>query len=540
MRLISRRLALALALAVGATAPMALALPGTAQAEKVLRRGIGGSPGTIDPHKADVVNEAIVIYDLFEGLMSIGPDGEPRYALAERHEMTPDGLTYTFTLRPNLKFSDGTPIAAEDVVYSYRRLADPKTASPYSYFTWPIVNGYDVSTGKKPLDALGVEAVDARTVRVSLSQPAGYFLGQVSHQAMSVVPRAAVEKHGTEWTRPGNLVGTGAYVLTEAVPQSHYKSVKNPHYYDAASVKIDTVMHMPVESADTEMKQFRAGELDATYTMPVQQLSFARESLADALRPTPMFATFYIAFNLKNEPWKSNPKLREAMSLALDRDVIAKKVIDPMVRPAFTFVPPDSVKGYKSPVPDWAETSQKERDERARALLKEAGYGPGAKPLPPVEVLYTTSENNRRILIAVAAMWKQKLGIDANLANQEGRVVSDIAQNRQFKDMVLFGWIGDYTDPNTFLKIMRSDVPLQNYASFESADYDRLLDEGNASLDPEVRLAKLAEAEAIFVNSHAILTTHHNTRFRLVSPKVKGWTPNPRDHYPTRFLDIAR
>ncbi|QJE72088.1 peptide ABC transporter substrate-binding protein [Aerophototrophica crusticola] len=538
MGLALRRLALATLLSFG-TATLAAAVPQPAAAEKVFRRGIGSGPGTIDPHKADVVSEAMVIYELFEGLMSLDAKGEPRYALAERHEMTADGLTYTFTLRANAKFSDGTPITAEDVVYSYRRLADPKTASPYGYFTWPIANGPEVNTGKKPLEQLGIEAVDPRTVRITLSQPAGYFLGQVSHQAMSVVQKASVEKHGQDWTRPGNLVGTGAYVLKETVPQSSFTMTRNPHYYDADQVKIDKVILYVTESTDTEFKQFRAGELEATYTTPLPQLGWVRQNMPDALKPTPLFATFYIAFNLQNEPWKSNPKLRQAMSLVIDRDVVAKKVMDPEVRPAVTFVPPNSVPGYASPIPAWAKQTQAERDAQARKLLAEAGYGPGGKPLPPVEVLYTTNENNRRILIAVAAMWKQKLGIEANLANQEGRVVAEIAQNRQFKDLLLFGWVGDYTDPNTFLKIMRSDVVLQNYPSFVSADYDRLLEEGNASLDPAARFAKLAQAEAIFLDSHAIMTAIHTTRFKLVSSKVKGWVPNPRDHYPTRYLDIA-
>lgn len=536
MRPLLRRLALALILTAGTTS----LLPAAAQAEKTFHRGIGPAPGTIDPHKADVIQEAMVIYDLFEGLMSLDDRGEPRDALAERHEVSADGLTYSFHLRANARFSDGSPVTADDVIFSYRRLADPATASPYAYFVWPMVNGPEVTTGKKPPSELGIEAVDPRTVRIRLSQPAGYFLGQVSHQAMSVVQKANVEKFGAEFTRPGNLVSSGAYVLAEAVPQTHYKLVRNPHYYDAGQVKIDTVFLHITENSETEFKQYRAGELDVTQSLPLSQLASVRRELPAALKPTPMFATLYLAFNLQHEPWASSPKLREALSLALDRETIAHKVMDPLVRPAFTFVPPDSVPGYAAPLPSWSKPTQAERDARAKALLAEAGYGPGGKPLPPVEILYATNENNRRILIAVAAMWKQKLGLEVNLANQESRVVADIAQNHSFKDLVFYGWIGDYTDPNTFLKIVRSDVPMQNYASFTSADYDRLLDEANAATDPARRMATLAQAESIFTESHAVATVIHLTRFRLVNPKVKGWVPNPRDHYPSRFLDIAR
>ncbi len=535
MRVLFRSLALALALGLGAAS-----VPMAADAQTTLRRGLGSSPGTVDPHKADVTQEGWVAIDMFEGLLSHDDRGQPRLALAESMDISPDGKVYTFKLREDAKFSDGTPVTADDVVFSFRRLADPKTLSPYAYFTWPIVNGVDIVAGKADPKTLGVDAVDSRTVRITLTGPTGYFPGQLSHTAMSVVSKANVEKHGDAFIQAGNMVGSGPFTLAEAVPQAYYRLVKNPHYYDADQVKLDAVMHMVTESADTEFRMFRAGELDATSTMPVTQIPWTLENIPDAYKPADMFATFQLWLNMTQEPWKSNPKLRKALALAVDRETLAEKVIFAGTRSAFTFVPPDSVPGYPSPVPDWAKLTQTERDAEAKKLFAEAGYGPGGKTLPLLKLSYTTNENNRRIVVAIAAMLKQKLGIDVELNNQEGRVVADMAENKSYGDMVLFGWIGDYLDPVTFLKIVRSDVGKQNYAGYSNPALDRKIDEANAATDPEKRMALLAEAERMLLDDLPMITTHHNTRRRVVSPKVTGWIPNARDVYPSRYLGFAK
>ncbi|MFC7333681.1 peptide ABC transporter substrate-binding protein [Rhodocista pekingensis] len=530
-----RRLALAVTLTAGFAAA---ALP--ALAETAIRRGIGSAPRTIDPHRADLVQEGWIDIDMFEGLLSLDAKGQTRLALAAAMDLSADGTVYTFTLREDAKFSDGSPVTADDVVFSFQRLADPKTLSPYAYFAWPIVNGREITAGEKPPSALGIEAVDPRTVRITLIEPTGYFAGQLSHSSMSVVKKANVEQYGDAFIQPGKMVASGPYVLVEAVPQGHFKLAKNPHYYDADQVRIDTVYHVVTESADTEFKQFRAGELDATYTLPVTQHDFAKKNLPEAFRPTEAFSTYQFWINMTKEPWKSEPKLRLALLLAADTTVLAEKVVGAGTRPAFTFVPPDSVPGYTSPVPDWASLSSAERDAMAKTLIAEAGYGPGGKPLPKPELLFSTNENNRRIAIAIAAMWKQKLGVEAVLNNQEGRVVASIADDKAYKDMLFFGWNGDYLDPVTFLKLLRSDVAKQNYAGYRNPEFDRLVDLSNVETDPAKRLALLAQAEALALRDVPMILTHHLTRRRLVSPRVLNWNPNPRDYYPTRYLDIAK
>lgn len=521
-----RRLARSLLLSCLVLLP--LISPVNALAETVFRRGIGSAPGSIDPGKADLHPESIVIYDLYEGLLTPGPDGKPIAGAAASWEVSPDGRTYTFSLRPDGRWSDGSKVTARDFVHAWRRLATPQQASPYAYYVWPIVNGKEVTAGTKPPTELGVEAVGDLMFRVKLTEPAAYFLGQVAHQSMSPVKEGAT---------PGQ-VGNGAYKLAEMVPQTHLKLVKNPYFRDAANVKIDTVMHIVTENVDTELKRYRAGELDVTYTLPVTAVTWARQEAAADYMPTPTYSTFFMAFNLKHEPWKSSPKLRAALSMAIDREVIVDKVLQGDLRAAYSFTPPGKVAGYEPPRPSWAAQPQIARDALAKRLLMEAGYGPGGKPLPPVEILLTQSENNKRTMVAVAAMWKQKLGVETVMNNQEFRVVSSIGNQKTYKDVLFYGWIGDFADPINFLKLLRSDVDQQNYPAYMNPAYDALLDKANASLDPADRIALLGKAEAIMLEDNAVIPIFHNTRRRLVNPRVTGWTKAPLDQNPTRFLNI--
>ncbi|QJE72089.1 peptide ABC transporter substrate-binding protein [Aerophototrophica crusticola] len=524
-------------IALAALVALSLALP--AGAEVVFRRGIGPSPDTLDPTKGELQPSARMTYDLFEGLFSLDGQGQRRNAMAESHEVSPDGLTYTFKLR-EAKWSDGTPVTADDFVFGWRRLADPKHASPYGYYMWPVLNGQAIGEGKKKPEELGVQAVDARTLKVTLAEPTGYFLATLQHPSTFPVNRASVEKHGEAFVQPGKLVSNGPYMLVESVPQSHLKAVKNPHYYDAANVQVDTVMSYPIDNNDTEFKRFRAGELDATETLPVTQNDFAKQNLPDAFTSGSTYSTYYLSFNMTNPFWRDNPKLRAALYLAIDRDVIATKVMNGSGQPAWTFTPPGKVGGYEPPLPAAAKQTQAERDKLAKQLLAEAGFGPGGKPLPPVDLLYSTSENNRRVLVAVAAMWKQKLGVETQLNNQEFRVVASIGNEKAYKDIIFYAWIGDYPDPYTFLQLLRGDVGQQNFPGYKSAEYDRLTTEANRLTDPEKRLSLLAQAEAVALADYPVAPVFHNVRRRLVSPAVKGWTPNPPDFNLPRFLTVGK
>ncbi|MFC7333679.1 peptide ABC transporter substrate-binding protein [Rhodocista pekingensis] len=531
MRDFLRRAGLALTLV------LAGALGQPAAAEVVLNRGNGPEPSSMDPQLGTTVTEGRIMYDLFEGLFTIGINGEPVPAVADSWEISPDGLVYTFRLRRDAKWSDGTPVTAEDFAFSWRRLLDPALASQYAYFLWPVKNAEAINKGEMPGEALGVEAVDPYTFRVTLERPTGYFLASLMHRITHPVQKANVERDGKSFMQPGKLVSNGAYQLVDYKPQSYVKVVKNPHYHDADQVKIDTVYFHHSDSQDTELRRFRAGELDAVMQIPYTQVDWVRQNMPEVETFYPVFSIWYLGFNMTKEPWASNAKLREALYLAIDREALVERITRAGEQASYSFVPAGT-SGYRPPLPEAAALTQAQRDERARRLLKEAGYGPGGKPLPELEILHATSESSRRVMVAVAGMWKQKLNVDTRLNNQEFKVQLQTAADKNYVGLTHLGWIGDYPDAYTFLKLMRSDIGRMNRTGYASADFDRLLDEANLILDPERRAARMAEAEAVLLADLPVIPLFTGSYRTVVSPKVQGWTPNPMGFQLTRYLSI--
>ena len=518
-----------------ATAGLGLgALP--AAAEKVLHRGNGAEPETLDPAKSSGVPESWLQYDLFDGLLVPNGKGEMIPGAAERWEVSADKLVYTFHLRRNAKWSDGTPVTAADWVFSWRRLVDPKTAADYGYFLWPVKNARAINLGKMPVDQMGVRAVDDYTFEVTLEQPTPYFLSMLHHHSTYAVSKANVEKFGDQFLRAGNLVTNGAYMLAEAVPQSRIKLVKNPHHHDVANTKIDTVMFYPTENLDAELKRYRSGELHITYEVPVTQMQWLRANLASELHLAPYFGTYFFAANMTKEPWKSNKDLRLALNLAIDRDILVEKINQRGELPAYSFVPP-GVAGYTQQVPDYAKWTQAQRDAKAKELIQAAGYGPGAKPLN-IEILYNTHENHRKLAIAVASMWQQKLGVKVTLNNQEWKVFLGTRDEKNFKDVVRHGWIGDYVDANNFLELARGDIGKQNPSGYSNPAFDKLMVAANKAATEAERIQLLQQAEKIMVDDVAVFPLHFYSSKHMVSPKLIGWTDNLLDIHPSRFLDI--
>lgn len=508
-----------------------------ARAETVLHRGNGPDPETLDIHKSTGMPDAYIQMDLYEGLLTPGPDATPQPGVAESWTVSEDDLVYTFVLRDDAKWSDGTPVTAEDFVHSWRRLVDPATAADYARFLWPVANAEAITKGEKPPETLGVRAVDARTLEVTLRAPTPYFLAAQMHPSTYPISRAAHEKFGADHVKPGNLVSNGAYMLAEHVPQSHVKLVKNPHYHGAADVAVDTVFFHATEDIDAEFKRFRAGELDTTYEMPPQQIAWAEENMPDAFRNAPYFGTYVYAFNLNNEPWKSSPKLRKALSLAIDRDLLIEKITQGGELPAYGWIP-QGTNHYESQSLDYAGMTQDERDALARELMAEAGYGPD-NPLQ-VEYLSNAGERHRKIAIAIATMWKQKLGVDVDLRTEEWKVFLDTRDRNAYKDLARFGWIGDYNDANSFLDLFRSDIGVQNPADFEDAEYDALLKRAGVEDDLDKRAMLMQEAERRLLEAHAIIPIYHFTRPHMAAPHVKGWVGNIMNYHLTRYVSIGK
>lgn len=521
-----------LACLVGAAA--ATATPALSQS--VLHRGNGPAPASLDPALGSAITESRITYDLYEGLFTFGPKGELAPAVAESWEISPDGLVYTFKLRQDANWSDGTPVTADDFVFSWRRMVDPATASDYGYFLWPVKNGEAISKGQMPTTALGVEAADAKTLRVTLERPTGYFLNSLQHRATFPVSRANYEKFGRAFVEPGNMVSNGAYMLAEHQPQTFVRVVRNPHYWDRANVKIDQVVFHASDSQDTELRRFRAGELHLVSQIPNAQVEWARRNIPESVRFHQVYVTWYLGFNMTREPWASNPKVREALALAIDRQVLVDKVTMAGEVPNFTLTPPGFA-GYRNPVPAMAEMTQEQRDQRARALLAEAGYG-SSNPLR-IEILHPTMESSRRIVVAIAGMWKQKLGVDAVLNNQEFRVQLQTSGDRTYPGVSFLGWLADFGDAYTFLKLLQSDIGKMNRTGYTDPAYDRMLAEANAMMDPEARMARMAEAESLMLADLPLIPLITGSQRTVVSPKVKGFIENPSGFQLSRYMELT-
>lgn len=509
-----------------------------ARAEMVLHRGNGSEPETLDPHKSTGEGESWIEMDLFEGLVTADAQGRVIPGAAQSWTISDDRLTYTFKLRPDGKWSDGTKVTASDFVFSWRRLVSPATRSRYAFFLWPVKNAEAVSKGEMPASAMGVEAVDDLTLRVTLEAPTSYFVASLQHHATYAVSQANVKRFGDDFIKPGNLVSNGAFMLAEAVPQGHIKLVRNPHFHAASTVALDAVYFYPTENRESELKRFRAGELDVTYDVPDGQIAWVRQNMPADLRLAPFFSSYWFCFNLRNEPWKSNPDLRAALSLAIDRQLIVDKITQAGEIPAYTITPPGT-ENYVAPLPEWARWTQAERDAKARELLAKAGYGPGGKPLE-VEILFNTSENHRKIAIALDSMWRQKLGIRVKMTNQEWKVVLQSRAEGKFQDLVRAGWIGDYNDAYSFLSLFLSDVKGQNHSGYSNPDYDRLVRAASSEVEPTARRQLLQRAEALMLADHPVIPIYTYVTTHMVSARVSGWQDNIRNLHLSRYLAVVR
>ena len=505
-------------------------------AKNTLQRGNGAEPETLDVHKSSGVPAAGIQRDLFEGLVAEAADGSLIPGVAESWTLSDDGKVYTFRLRKNAKWSNGEPVTAHDFVFALRRGVDPAVGSGYAFILWPIANGEEITKGKvKALDKLGVEAVDAHTLKVTLKAPTPYFIGMLTHPHAYPVHPKTLERHGDKWTRAGNLVSNGAYRLTEWVPQSHIRLERNPHYWAADNVRIDAVVFHPTENTSTELKRFRSNELDITYDVPPDQIAWVEKNLAAQFHNTAYLGTYYYALNLTKAPFRDRPGLRNALAMTIDREILTGKVTKGGEVPAYAWVPP-GVNRYAGATVPWKGLSKAERLAQAKKLYAEAGYSRD-NPLK-VQILYNTSDNHKRIAIAISGMWKTALGVQTELFNQEWKVYLTTRKARQF-DVLRAGWIGDYNDANTFLELLKGDVGTMNPAGYANSEYDALMRKAEKETDLEVRAGLMQKAEEILLKDLPIIPIYHYTTQHLVSPRVKGWVDNVMDVHPTRFLSLA-
>jgi len=502
-----------------------------ALAETVYNRGSAAEVETVDPHKTSTTYEADVIRDLFQGLVMHDQKTNLIPGAAESWTVSDDGTVYTFKLRKDGLWSDGSPVTADDFVYSFRRLEDPATAAEYASMLYPVKGAEDVNTKKGKPEDMGVKAIDANTLEVTLKAPTPYFLEMLTHQATYPVNKASIDKLGADWIKAGNLVSNGAYTLAEWVPNDHMKLVKNPKFWDAATVKMDVVNYIPTEDRSSAMKRFEAGELDSYGDLPTEQLADLKTKFGDQVRVGPYLGTYYYAIKTDKAPW-DNVELRNAISMAIDRDFLAEKVWQNSMLPGYSMVPP-GIAGYTPALAKYADMPQIDREDAARKILEKLGYTP-EHPLK-MEIRYNTSENHKNTAVAIQEQLKP-LGIEVTLLNTDTKTHYSFLEQKGNYDVARAAWIADYKDPETFLGITRK-ASGNNYSDYVSPAYEAAMDKAAAAGGkPEERMKDLTEAERILVDDVGNIPLLYYSFHDIVSSKLHGFDDNVMDVHPSRFI----
>lgn len=490
--------------------------PRSATAQTTLYRGSGLEPETLDPHRARSVETFHILRDLYEGLIAEGPGGELGPGIATHWQVSDDGLTWTFTLRPDARWSNGDALTAVDVAWSLQRAVHPDTGSYYAQMLSIIAD---------------IEVVDDTTLVLRLTGPTPYLLGLLAQPVAFPVHRASVETHSERFTRPGNNVSNGAYQITDWVTQSHIHLDRNPHYWNDTETRIDSVVYMPIEAESTELARYRAGDLHMTRTIPNPQYEWLKRNLPGELHVTPYLSTYFYGLNLGRPPFADNPALRQALSMAIDREIIAGQVTGAGEVPAYSWVPP-GINNYTPQRVEWADWPKEQREAEARRLYAQAGYS-ATNPLQ-VEIRYNTAESHRRIAVAIASMWRETLGVQATLLNEEWQV---FLQNRVSGNLQVYrsGWVGDYNDANTFAEAMLHNHGL-NDMGWHNEAYERLVLTAGRTNDAARRRALLEQAERLMLSEHPMIPIYYYVSKSLVKPEVGGFQPNVMNVHPTRHL----
>ncbi|HHT0504169.1 TPA: ABC transporter substrate-binding protein [Raoultella ornithinolytica] len=510
--------------------------PGTVLAEKQeLVRNNGSEPASLDPHKVESDVEFNIISDLFEGLVSVSPAGEIQPRLAEKWE-NKENTVWTFHLRPGITWSDGTAITAQDIVWSWQRLVSPLTASPYSSYpgNMHIVNAKEIAEGKKAPETLGVKAVDDATLEVTLTQPNAAFLAMLAHPSLVPIDKVLVNRFGEQWTKPEHIVTSGPYKLSAWVVNERIVAERNPRYWDNQHTVINKVTWLPIHSEAADVNRYKAGEIDIVYTVPINQFAQLKKAMGDQLNVSPQLATYYYEFNTTRPPF-NDPRVRLALNMALDKDIIAEKVLGQGQRPAWLISQPD-IGGVKLQNPEYASWPREKRIAEAKKLLSEAGYS-DSHPLV-FNLLYNTSESHQRVAIAASSMWKKNLGVEAKLQNQEWKTMLDTMHTHNF-DAVRYAWIADYDDAATFLNNFRTGDS-ENTSQYSNPAYDEALKNAAKASDGVTRGKYYQQAEDLLAKDVPAVPVYHYVRTHLVKPWVGGFTPDKLGYYFTKDMYIKK
>ncbi|MDX2186193.1 MAG: peptide ABC transporter substrate-binding protein [Opitutaceae bacterium] len=499
--------------------------------------GNGSEPQDLDPQTVLGYNEYNIMIALFEGLTVLDEaTSRPIPGTAESWEISPDGLRYVFKLRATAKWSNGDPVTAQDFVSSYRRMLTPKLAADYAYMLYPIKGAEAFNTGKTTdFGTVGVMATDAHTLVLELAHPTPHFLDLVAHQTFFPVHCASIEKfgavdaRGTRWTQPGNLVGNGAFTLTEWLPNSKLVVKRNAHYWGNAANKIESIVFFPNEDIAADERNFRAGQVHLTYDLLPNKIPAWRKNAPEQLRIDPFLESYFLRFNVTRAPF-DNKKVRQALARAIDRETICNVLLFGSRKPAAHFTPPNTA-GYTS------RTTVEFDDNEARRLLAEAGF-PGGKGLPTIEIQMNSDAINLRVFEAIQEMWRRELGITVRLSRVDFRVYLDALRNLNYHAS-RSRWVGDFNDPVTYLDMFISGGG-NNWTGWENPEYDRLIREAASALNAETRLELFQKAETLLLDEAPIVPIFFGAKTYLLHPDVKGWVPSLLGIHRYQTLSLRR
>lgn len=509
---------------------------GTVLAEKQeLVRNNGSEPASLDPHKVESNVEFSLISEMFDGLVAVTPEGgiEPRLALSWENKAN---TVWTFHLRPGITWSDGSAITAQDIVWSWQRLVSPKTASPYATYlgNMHILNASEIAQGNKAPDTLGVKAINDRTLEITLTQPTAAFLAMLAHPSLVPLDKVLIGRFGDKWTKPEHFVSSGAYTLSQWVVNERIVTVRNPRYWDDQHTVINKVTWLPISSEAADVNRYKAGEIDIVYTVPVNQFAQLKKTMGDELRVAPQLSTYYYQFNTTRAPF-NDPRVRRALNMALDKDIIAQKVMGQGQREAWVISQPD-IGGVTLRAPDYASWPRDKRIAEAKKLLADAGFGPD-HPLS-FNLLYNTSETHQRIAIAASSMWKKNLGVEAKLQNQEWKTMLDTMHTGNF-DAVRYAWIADYDDAASFLNTYRTGDS-ENTSKYSNPAYDEALRNAAKAATVAERGKYYQQAEDMLGQDVPAIPVYHYVRTHLVKPWVGGFVSDSLGNYYSKDMYIIK
>jgi len=505
----------------------------SASETRILRRGLGGQPGSLDPQRAEDAFSYDVLRDLYEGLVASSPGGDIEPAAAESWDVSADGKVYTFRLRSNARWSNGDPVIAQEFMAALRRATDPATASGAADLLRAIENAPAILRGELPPERLAVGAIGAHTLVIRLSRPVAYFPDILTNTVASPLHSSTLT--GAGFSSPGETVTNGPYRLASLAPGAGLRLTRNPHYWDAGSVAYDEIRYVVVPDENAEYTRFRAGELDVTNSVPEQRFRELAADPASGLQYRSWLATFYFTFNTARDPLRGKPGLRQALSLAVDREAIATSIARAGQMPAYSLVP-DGIWNYAPARYEWSRESRYERLARARALYAAAGFTP-QRPLR-LRLLYNENELVQRVSVAIAAMWKEALGVEVELIQMEFKAYLAARADPAQWDIVRVGWTADYNDASSFLDTMLEGSP-QNFGRWRDPDYARLLESAADETDAARRRETLQRAEALMLQDYPLLPVYFYVTRRLVQPQVRAPPINPMNRTYSRYFRPA-